>query len=163
MHNAPPVDYPVGRFSWGPRVSFLLAALAALGLITWGVLSVQSVTLVAVAMVFWLASVMAAKWFVNREFLHDGHFVWDGEAWYRRDAQQQDCPVQVQVLVDAGRAMLLACHAPIASVGEGHGRQFAWLQQSNMPLSWHGFRCAVYSRPMGDARPDSGAASLLEI
>lgn len=162
MHNAPPVDYPVGRFFWGPRVSFFLSALSALGLITWYLLSEQSLILLSVAVVAWLVSVMAATCFVDREFLHDGHFVWDGEGWYWCDAQHKEHPVRVQVLLDAGRAILVASHMTNLSATD-QVRQFAWLQQGNMPLSWHGFRCAVYSRPMGDARPDGEAASPLKI
>lgn len=163
MHNAPPVDYPVGRFFWGRRMVSFLAGFALVGLIVWYGLSEPTSALVAVAVVCWFFSVMLAKWFADREFLHEGHLIWDGEAWYWRDSQQLDQLVQVQVLVDSGRAVLLACDGLKATVNRNKVRQFVWLQHSTMPLAWHGFRCAVYSRPMGDAPPNIRGASLLEI
>jgi hypothetical protein len=154
MHNAPPVDYPVGRFFWGMRLSGLLAAVAAVGLLVWQFQSERSGALGGVAACAWILSVVLAMRFANREFLVDGFLVWDGQAWFWRDLQRQEHPVHVQVLVDTGRALFVACQVRNGSVGVGTDPQFAWLQQAAMPLSWHGFRCAVYSRPMDETRPD---------
>jgi hypothetical protein len=163
MHNAPPVFYPVGRFVWGLRLNGLLALLAAVALWAWQGVSESSNTQSVAAALCWLLSVSAAIVLAQGEFLHDGQLVWDGQAWCWQDSMHHDHPVDVQVLLDVGGALFMACQGCNGHSGEHRRRQFALLVRTTMPLSWHGFRCAVYSRPMSDARPERRRAAHLEI
>jgi hypothetical protein len=163
MHNAPPAVYPVGRFDWGLRLNGLLALFAAVTLWAWQGLSQSSNTLSIAAALCWLFSVSAAMVFAQGEFLHDGQLVGDGQAWCWQDSMHHDHPVVVQVLLDVGGALFMACQGRNGPSGEHRRRQFALLGRSTMPLSWHGFRCAVYSRPMSDARPEHSHTAHLEI
>ena len=163
MHNAPPVVYPVGRFVWGPRMTGFLAALSAVALWAWRELSENAGLLQCLALMCWGASVFAAMVLAKRECLSEGQLVWDGEAWHWQDRQQHEHPVHVHVLLDTGHSLFVVCQGLKGPVDAPLRRRFAWLHRAAMPLSWHGFRCAVYSRPMGDARPELRRASPLKI
>jgi len=159
MHNAPPVIYPVGRFVWGRCFVAVLALVGAVGLLCWQVMSgaVGLTTLAAWAL--WILSTALAFWLESKESSVSGHLVWQGDAWYWQDGLLQEHTVQLNLLFDGGQIMLLSYWA-----AEGLGRerpwpQFAILRNTDMPLSWHGFRCAVYSRPLGDGR-SSGVQEL---
>lgn len=163
MHNAPPVVYPVGRFVWGARLSWLLAVLSAVALLAWRELSQNKGFLEIMALMCWLISVTTAMVLAKRDFLSEGQLLWDGQGWHWQDLQRHEHPVHVHVLLDTGHSLFVVCQGLNAPVRAPLRRQFALLHRATMPLSWHGFRCAVYSRPMGDARPELRRASPLKI
>jgi hypothetical protein len=55
--------------------------------------------------------------------------------------------LNLAVSMDFGGGMLLLLQAG-DELRHGHGPWFcAWVSEQTMPSKWHGFRCAVYSRP----------------
>lgn len=153
MHNAPPVAYPVGRFVWGQVLFVGVLLLSAAGLSLWQLHSQVSNALVWGAWVFWAACCAATAYAGPRQTLSDGHLLWSGEAWLWQSAlgadelSQDDQGLNLTVGMDFGTGMLVllqAGHGP----SQGHGPWFcAWVSEQAMPSKWHGFRCAVYSRP----------------
>lgn len=155
MHNAPPVVYPVGRFVMG-HVAWLGASLlSAMGLLAWQRWSQPSWTVVLWAGMFWTFCVSGAALWLPRQALSGGRLLWTGEGWFWQSDDDADGDgmqaLWLTVGWDAGPALLLwarpmgngAAAAPAAD-----GRLLSvWVQRSAMPSKWHGFRCAVYSRP----------------
>jgi hypothetical protein len=83
-----------------------------------------------------------AAWFVLRsESLPAGELAWDGRSWWFRESQGLARPVELVLQWDAGRAMLLQLRF---CPGERLSRH-AWVQASQMPMLWHGLRCAVHA------------------
>jgi len=153
MHNAPPVAYPVGRFVWGPVLLAAVFLLSAAGLVSWQFQSQASSTLVWSAWIFWAACGAATVYGGPKQTLSEGHLLWSGEAWLWQSAlgedalSQDDQGLSVAVGMDFGGGMLLLLQAG-GELRQGHGPWFcAWVSEQAMPSKWHGFRCAVYSRP----------------
>jgi hypothetical protein len=153
MHNAPPVAFPVGRFVWGRALMLGLAWLSALGLIGWQVFGQASVGMKILAWIFWAMCVGTAAAWCPRQALTKGRVFWSGEAWLwqlegnegRGQAEEQR--IEVSVGLDMGFGLLLFVRM-LDEQGQSCGRLVsAWLQERTMPSKWHGFRCAVYSRP----------------
>ncbi|PIT72653.1 hypothetical protein [Limnohabitans sp. G3-2] len=164
MHNAPPVAYPVGRFVWGPVLLGGVLFLSAAGLMAWQWQSQASHAMVWGAWIFWAASAAATACAGPRQILSGGDLLWLGETWLWRSAvaadalSEEEQELNVAVGLDWGTGMLLLLQEePTAQ--QGRGPWFcAWVSQQTMPSQWHGFRCAVYSRPKPD-KP-SGLAGL---
>ena len=157
MHNAPPVVYPVGRFVWGRWLLVALCVLSAAGLIAWHMLSLATGPQLWAAGVVWTAGVLSAALWAPRQTLTGGRLGWSGESWFWQanadsgDHVQSVC-VSVGLDTDAG---LLLWVQPLDDQGKAQGRLLcAWLQAGVMPSKWHGFRCAVYSRPKTAALPN---------
>jgi hypothetical protein len=75
---------------------------------------------------------------------------WNGESWFWDGADGPQQGVEVSVRVDLNSTMGLAIQRLDAS-GQPQGLEtYAWVQARTMPSKWHGFRCAVYSRPKTD-------------
>jgi len=137
MHNAPPVAFPVGRFVWGRAFGVLMALLSAIGLLAWPMQAQTSTAEVLAAWAFWCLCVGGAAVWAPRQTPVDG------------EHQSLD----VSVGWDAGDALLLFVRFQDAQ-GASHGSwACAWLSAAAMPSKWHGFRCAVYSRPKTDTLP----------
>ena len=141
MRSAPPVLVPVGRFVWGPRVVAGLALLTGLacGLMGWwyGITPVRAAVVAAV----WGVCVGLSWLALQRETLPPGELAWDGQLWWYRDSRGVAKPVEVSLQWDAGRILLLRLQfRPTDPVG-----RCAWLQASQMPMLWHGLRCAVHA------------------
>lgn len=163
MYNAPPVVYPVGRFVWG---SWLMGGLALLGFVSlafWQVLVLPGWPQSLVAWLVWSASVAGAVGYWPQERSPQGSLIWSGEDWLWRDEGGAERPVRVRVLLDAGRLMGLVYEVRDAINATRKPARFAVLHQTTIPSSWHGFRCAVYSRPMDDSVPVHQHESHLEI
>jgi hypothetical protein len=150
MHNAPPVVYPVGRFAWGRILLVLICGLSALGIFSW-----QSLTLAAGpqlwgAWLLWGSCGLCGALWVPKQSLCDGHLFWNGEAWFWQHDTTSAEPsqaVRISVGLDTGQGLLLWVQ-PLGELGIAQGRMVsAWLEAGAMPSKWHGFRCAVYSRP----------------
>jgi hypothetical protein len=153
MHNAPPVAYPVGRFVWGPVLLAAVLLLSAAGLVSWQLQSQASSTLVWSAWIFWAACGAATVYGGPKQTLSEGHLLWSGEAWLWQSVlgedalSQDDQGLNLAVGMDFGGGMLLLLQAG-GELRQGHGPWFcAWVSEQAMPSKWHGFRCAVYSRP----------------
>ncbi len=144
MNNAPPVVFPVGRFVWGPWILLLLAFGGAMGLLFWQ-MQAHNDSILWVWTV-WCCCALAALFAWRRERLTTGRLVWSGDTWWWRDAEGREFEIQIQVLADFGTALWVGFRTMPASAG--FKTRFAWMDSREMPALWHGFRCAVYSRPI---------------
>ena len=144
MHNAPAVDFPVGRFVWGPWVLRGLAIGSALSLGWWQSSAGFQVPSLSV-WAGWLFLCILAMRVWRREHLCEGVLVWTGDDWFWRDAQDVAHPVRIAVVVDAGFALLV--NVSVTDGPFGLARRVAWLERTAMPALWHDFRCAVFARP----------------
>jgi len=157
MHNAPPVVYPVGRFAVGRMWLVLVCGLSAVGLLSWQMLTLTTGPKLWAAWVFWGSCAGFAAVWAPRQALTDGRLGWSGQSWWWQadaDTADQVQAVSVSVGVDTGPGLLLWVQ-PLDDQGRAQGRRLcAWLQAAAMPSKWHGFRCAVYSRPKTAALSD---------
>jgi hypothetical protein len=147
MHNAPPVVFPVGRFVWGRWILVLLALIGAFGL--YFVQSLGGTASLpwawAWASALWAVLVMVSLFIYLKEWLTEGSLAWSGEAWCWRDARGHETGIQLVVLADVGSALWVAVR--MLNNAGWPTQRFAWMVGREMPQAWHGFRCAVYSRP----------------
>ena len=147
MHNAPPVAFPVGRFVWGRAIGLGLALSSAMGLFIWQMLTQASSAWVFQAWVFWVLCVGGAAALSPRQVLSGGRLFWSGEAWFWQTESDPDQGLELSVALDMGSGLLLWVRL-LDEQGRCHRTQAcAWMGESAMPSKWHGFRCAVYSRP----------------
>ncbi|WP_322992512.1 hypothetical protein [Limnohabitans sp.] len=164
MHNAPPVAYPVGRFVLGRVLLAGVLFLSAAGLMAWQLQSQAPTAMVWGAWIFWVLCAAATAHAGPQQILSQGELLWSGETWLWRSGLGTDAwsteeqGFNLSVGVDGGTRMLLLLQVgPKAQ--QGRGQWFcAWVSEQTMPSQWHGFRCAVYSRPMPN-KP-SGVAGL---
>ncbi len=163
MRNAPPVVFPVGRFVWGCRIFWLLALAGGVGLLTWQVRSRVVMVEVMLAWCVWGLSLAIACRRLVDECSDSGHLSWDGESWQWCDAAGHVQKVDVQVLLDVGHAICLRYEGSKLLAQAPCRAQWAMLQEAAMPSSWHGFRCAVYSRPMEASMPADRHESTLKM
>jgi hypothetical protein len=143
MHNAPPVVFPVGRFVGGRWVMLTLAMLGGLGLM-WQP-HFPLFNLPPWALSGWGLLLLAAIWATRVDHWQTGTLVWTGEVWLWRSPQGQEREVRLQVVLDMGSAMGLALS--LQATHRFALKRFVWLSQADLPVLWHGFRCAVYSPP----------------
>lgn len=157
MLNAPPVVYPVGRFVWGRLVFVAVGGLSAAGLLSWQLQTLATGPKLWAAWLMWAVCVGIAALWAPRQTLSGGRLGWSGEAWFWQadvDPVDQAQAVAVSVGLDTGQGLLLWLQ-PLNEEGHAQGRLLcAWLQARAMPSKWHGFRCAVYSRPKTAALPN---------
>jgi hypothetical protein len=155
MHNAPPVVFPVGRFVWGRLLFVAVGVLSVLGLLSWQLQTLATGPKLWVAWMLWGVCIGFAALWAPRQTLTCGRLGWSGEAWYwqaETESAEQAQAVNVSVGVDTGQGLLLWLQ-PLNEEGHAQGRLLcAWLQARAMPSKWHGFRCAVYSRPKTSVR-----------
>lgn len=151
MHNAPPVVFPAGRFFWARCVAGLLALLAGGCLALWLWQTNASVAMFAWAVFGWSATTLCCMGLLPHEFLQQGELAWDGEAWHGCFASWQDGPMHLTLIFDGGHFMLVSLRA-MAQADRSVWARYACLHRVDMPSCWHGFRCAVYSRPKGVAQ-----------
>lgn len=145
MQNAPPVVYPVGHFVWSWGLGLLWAFLGAWGLIQWQSASSASPAAVITAWLVWCLCLTLATVCWRRELTSDDQLVWSGEQWLWRDSKGVETAQDLKPVWDVGDAMVLCMRPSGASVG--HLSHIVWMHRHSMPHDWHGFRCAVYSRP----------------
>lgn len=156
MHNAPPVAFPVGRFVWGRTAWLLMSFLSAVGLLSWSMQAQHSSTQLGMAWVFWAICVGGAAFLAPRQMIQSGRLFWSGQAWFWQPPAGEDMGLQLSVAVDVGSGLLLFVRQLDAPISGRPSWACAWLVESAMPPKWHGFRCAVYSRP----KPDAAAQGL---
>ena len=159
MHNAPPVAYPVGRFVWGMVLFIGVLLASAAGLAIWQWQSQAPSHLVWAAWVFWLICAALATYLGPRQVLSRGHLFWSGETWLWRGVHNAEVFIDEEqghhltVACDFGSGMLLlleSCHEATQDRGPV---LCAWVTEQSIPSKWHGFRCAVYSRPRAITPP----------
>ena len=147
MHNAPLVQYPVGRFAWAVWASAGLGLAAVL--LSAYLLYLDQISLLWALFSFGLVSLVAAAW------LHSGArrqvpawLVWDGQGWQcwvDEEGQEALSVRSLSVQADFQQVMLLQlCWDSSASPAPRP--EWLWLYKGFAPEKWHGLRCAVYSR-----------------
>ena len=163
MHNAPPVAYPVGRFVWGWPLFVGVLVISAAGLLSWQIQSQATGALVWSAWACWVVCASATAYGAPQQTLSEGFLLWNGQAWMWRSRlgaevlPDEDQGLHLTVGLDLGAAMLVLLRTGHAT-RRGRGRFFcAWVSAQTMPSKWHGFRCAVYSRPMA-VKESNGSA-----
>lgn len=151
MYNAPPVAFPVGRFVWGRALWLALSLLGAYGLIVWHSTSGVSDVGVLLAWLFWCGCVGAAAVWAPRQNLRLGRLFWSGEDWFWLPDPSVGLgemkSVSLSVGLDLGFGLLLWVSLRDDESRKPGVLKYAWLEKQAMPSKWHGFRCAVYSRP----------------
>ncbi len=152
MHNAPPVVAPVGRFVWAVPIWTGWIVVGVAGWVIWLQLALPSVaralTVTALMMLAW-----GFAWGCGiQEQLACGQLVWSGENWCWRNEGQDDMSVQLTKVVDWNSGMLVALKCQDEPRVGWTRTRYAYLTRQEMPRQWHGFRCAVYSRPKADTR-----------
>ncbi|PUE11349.1 hypothetical protein B9Z51_03320 [Limnohabitans sp. T6-5] len=125
--------------------------MGALGLSIWQSMGAVSSLRVIWAWTVWGICWVLALWLWAREQTPDGQLVWTGEQWFWQDAQGAESALVVQLLLDAGNAMVVRI-LPVVGANP-HAIRIAWLYRQRMPRNWHGFRCAVYSRQHAQDKP----------
>jgi len=146
MRSAPPVLVPVGRFVWGQRLPWVLAAgSGSLLWLTWHASAASSLQILTGGLI-WLACLLASWYRLRREMLPPGLLGWDGESWQLQQTGAQAMAVDVQVVWDLGSAMLIRVSASAADTALWPGPRYSWLSAAQMPALWHGWRCAVHGR-----------------
>ena len=147
MHNAPLVQYPVGRFAWAVWCCAVLGVTAAL--LTGWLFYVDQLSprwtlfsggLVGLVAVVWLRSSWRAPQLA--------WLVWDGQGWqWWLDEDGQEVQHLCSLSVQADFQQVLLLH--VTSEARAHRATFqkwVWLYKGFAPAKWHGLRCAVYSR-----------------
>lgn len=150
MHNAPPVVAPVGRFVWGRLIFAALMLAAVLAGLHWLQAALPSADRVLISGVMTVLAWLLAWRSWTQELLTCGQLVWSGEDWCWRSEAQDDTPVQVDCVLDWGGGMLLSLTRMEGPGSAWPRARFASLTRQQIPRVWHGFRCAVYSRPVAD-------------
>lgn len=151
MYNAPPVAFPVGRFVWGRALWLAASVLGASGLVVWHSTSAASGPGVLLAWLFWGVCLAVTALWAPRQNLRQGRLFWSGEDWFWLPDPSVDQgemkSVSLSVGVDLGFGLLLWVSLLDEESRKPGVLRYAWLEKQAMPSKWHGFRCAVYSRP----------------
>ena len=146
MHNAPWVQYPVGRFSWALWGSVLLGVFCVL--LTGALFYLDRLKLSAALLSWTLVLLSAMLWRANRRPSQAAWLLWDGQGWqWCQDQAGHDAIVvdRVSVQADFQHWMLLHLHSEGAA-DRAKFSEWVWLYKGFAPGQWHGLRCAVYSR-----------------
>jgi hypothetical protein len=105
----------------------------------------------SVAGMGWLMAVVLAFVLWRHEQLDEGLLIWTGQAWFWRAQQAEELPIRMALLLDAGGCLLVAVKIEPDQPNKKSLTRYACFTHRSMPSLWHGFRCAVYSRPMAVA------------
>jgi toxin CptA len=159
MHNAPSVDFPVGRSRFEAAGLASVAALGAAVTAAWALQSpVGSVGPVWAAGLWLVTTALAARgwWRTAR-----GALAWRQGRWHWLEVPEADgagaagdrpaTPARLSVALDLQRHLLLHLNAPPARP------RWLWLSRDMAPGRWDDLRRAVYSRATVDALPDPPA------
>ncbi|MFM1948489.1 MAG: hypothetical protein RL706_510 [Pseudomonadota bacterium] len=144
--NAPSVDFPVGRFFMGVCLVFVLSGVTACAFAFSHVSGDLTGWRVNLLMFSWGIASCISFWAV-RHGQQKCWLSWNGHVWQvlplaAHDialASWRDCAMTVHV--DLQRHML------VSAFNHTGFRKWFWVSQQSFPDRWHGFRCAVYSRP----------------
>jgi hypothetical protein len=145
MHNAPAVSYPVGRSRFQ---GWLLSVVALIGLVSAAVWFTQAD---ALGWRQWLMlsvaiSVAFGAWW-QWQHAETGQLAWDGVVW-TWTAAQASLPVQLTLIADVQRAMLLLLNS-----AHSDSRRWIWVDRDASSTRWLALRRAVQQHPRFDSDP----------
>lgn len=148
MHNAPPVNYPVGRsrFQIGAQSALWLLGAATVAVWCWQVNALGWRQGLAVLTVLAAGLLLVYRWHKTPEAV----LRWDGQQWFWTGGS-----VTIAVYVSAHLDLqhhLLLCMRP--QVGKP---LWCWAERATQPALWRSLRRAVYS----PARPQNEPTSAL--
>jgi hypothetical protein len=157
-HNAPSVDFPVGRFfmdAWmGVFLSVICAAAFGLSCLWGDFTGWRAVLFASIWVLFSLSSIHPMRGTPSKSWLS-----WDGHTWqiesllpvkfsekqlgFTPESMVSEAPVHagysMEVHLDIQEFLFV-------SLFDDQGfRQWFWISKQSFPDRWHGFRCAVYS------------------
>ncbi|AMO22107.1 hypothetical protein GCM10027034_24050 [Ramlibacter solisilvae] len=143
MHNAPSVNYPVGRSRLQGALlaaAWTAGALAVAGW-AWQVQPAPGRAVPALLAVLLAGAFAARRWIRGPR----GVLAWDGQfwCWTVGDTALQAHP---EVVLDLQQAILLR-------LGAGRGAQWLWLERRAAPARWDDLRRAVYARARTEGLP----------
>lgn len=140
MHNAPSVNYPVGRSRWA--AALLALAWLAGAAVAWGWSAQPDIALWRPGAA-WLA-LAGSGLFALRTWQRgpEGVLAWDGSSWSWTGARGAAVAGRLRVSIDLQFLLLVSWH-------DADGRRWLWLERARVPERWSELRRAVYSR----ARP----------
>jgi toxin CptA len=147
MHNAPLVQYPVGRFAWAVWGCALLGVTAAL--LTGWLFYEDQLSPAWTLFSGGLVGLVAAVWVrSSRRPSESAWLVWDGQGWQwwlDEDGRRVHHLSTLSVQADFQQVLLL--HLALQTRDHRATLQkWVWLYKGFAPEKWHGLRCAVYSR-----------------
>jgi hypothetical protein len=139
MHNAPAVNFPVGRCHFLGRSLLFFGLIGLACCAAWWSLEQQPDWQMWLLALVWLASVLVAAGYWWQ--MAQGQLTWDGDHWCWSDGHA-DQDVTVDVALDGQWLMLLLLHGASGSPG-------IWLcvERTANPSRWKPLRRAVYQRP----------------
>jgi toxin CptA len=143
MHNAPSVNYPVGRSRLAGALLATAWAAGALAVAAW-TLQVQTSdtrTLLAWSSVL-LSGFLAVRMWARTPA---GLLAWDGQTW-SWSIGERVLQAHPEVILDLQCALLLR-------LGEGRSASWLWLEKRWSPARWDDLRRAVYSRARTEGPP----------
>lgn len=135
MHNAPSVNYPVGRCRFAGALAGVLWSLGGAAVGAWAWRSATGGATLGLVVMVWLAcGLLAARaWWRSPA----GVLTWDGAGW--RWAGERLGAGQPRAAVDLQRWLLLRLDG-------GSAPDWLWLERGRDPQHWDALRRAVYSR-----------------
>lgn len=143
MHNAPSVNYPVGRSRFAGLVLASAWAAGALAVVAWHSQVQAGVfrSVLAWSLVL-LAGACAARVWLRTPA---GLLAWDGQAW---NWTVGDWVLQAhpEVALDLQQVLLLR-------LGSAPSFPWLWLEKRTAPARWDDLRRAVYSRARPEGAP----------
>lgn len=131
MHNAPSVNYPVGRSRFAGALAAVAWLLGGLALAGWALQAAGPGWRHALGLAAWLAGGLLAglAWWRSPA----GELAWDGGQWSWAGGAVAAPP---RVVLDLQHRLLLQ----LANA------QWLWLERDRDPPNWDALRRAVYSR-----------------
>jgi toxin CptA len=159
MHNAPSVDFPVGRSRFEASALTAAAMLGAVVTAAWALQSPPGSTGPLVAALLWLVATVraACAWWRTGEGTlawRHGRWQWLGRLDTPIAVEAGDppaVPARLWIALDLQRHLLAHLDAPPARP------RWLWLSRDMAPGRWDDLRRAVYSRATVDALPDPTA------
>jgi hypothetical protein len=135
MHNAPSVNYPVGRCLFAGAAIGALWCVGGAAVVGWAWQSPAGAPMVGVVTAVWAACGLLAAhaWWRSPA----GVLAWDGDGWsWAGETLGTGRP---RAALDLQRWLILRLPG-------GSGPAWLWLEQGSDPQHWDALRRAVYSR-----------------
>jgi len=143
MHNAPSVNFPVGRsrFAGGLLLLIWSAGASAVAAWNWQVDAAGLRIALAWSVVLLTGAYSARAWVRSPT----GTLAWDGRVW-NWTAGGQVLQAHPEVALDLQHVLLLR-------FGAAHRAPWLWLEKRAAPACWDDLRRAVYSRARSEGLP----------
>ena len=158
--NAPPVDFPVGRFFMDAWIAIFLSLLSGLAIALLYFLGEFSSRLSSLLMCTWLVLTLisAAYWRRSRA---NCWLSWDGLQWHilplmppqfpgwKGTGRAADSHAIIDVPLQDDHVIVvhldLQKYLFVSLSNNAGSKEWFWLAHTSFPERWHGFRCVVYS------------------